>query len=358
MTAIATRASLGRSRTVSTGVLIGVAAIMMVALVAAYGSERLGYDFRAGYLPAAESVRVSGSPYVTPEVQTADGRLPYVYPPQLAIAFVPLTAISADVAAALAFLAAFCALMGALALVGVRDLRCYAAVLIWAPGWNALEMANVTAALTLALALAWLYRATIWRLAIVLGLAISTKLFLWPLLVWAIYTRRFRAAGFAVAIGLAVPLTAWAAIGFEGFISYPDQLGRIPVEDSYSIVSVTMGLGYESVVGFVLMAIVGVALLGTLVHLGRQGDELRAFICGIAAALVFTPVAWQHYLALLAVPLALASAIWLLPALLWISPRDGHGEGLEPFLPALVAVVLLVVMLARPRAGSTGAEAA
>jgi hypothetical protein len=326
---------------------------MMIPLVGAAGSEKLGFDFRRGYLPAAESVRVGGSPYVSLETEAADGRLPYVYPPQLAIALVPLTALPVDVAAVLAFLGSLAALIGALAVVGVRDVRCYAAVLVWAPGWNALEMANVSAALALALALAWRFRATIWRLAILLGLAISTKLFLWPLLAWAIATRRFRAAGLAAAIGLVVSLTAWAAIGFEGLISYPDQLGRIQVEDSYSIVAMATRFGYEPNVGHVLMAIVGVALLGAMVNFGRHGDDFRAFTCAIAAALAVTPVVWQHYLVLFAVPLALArprfSVIWLLPIVLWVSPRVGNGDGLEPFMPAFVVLVLLVVLLARPR---------
>lgn len=349
-----TRANrLGLWRTLSTGLLVGAAAIMMIPLVGAAGSERLGYDFRTGYLPAAESVRVSGSPYVTPDIETAEGRLPYVYPPLLAIALVPLTALPVDVAAVLGVLGSLAALIGALAVVGVRDVRCYAAVLVWAPGWNSLEMANVSAGLALAVALAWRFRASMWRLAIVLGLAISTKLFLWPLLAWAIATRRFRAAGLAAAIGLVVSTTTWAAIGFEGLTSYPDQLGRIQVEDSYSIVGLATRFGYGSNVGYVLMAIVGGALLGAMVNFGRHGDELRAFTCAIAAALALTPVVWQHYLVLFAVPLALArprfSAIWLLPIVLWMSPRVGNGDGLEPFLPAFVALVILVVLLARPR---------
>ena len=349
---------LGLRRTLSTGLLVGAAAIMMIPLLGAAGSEQLGYDFRRGYLPAAESLRVSGSPYVTQEIETADGRLPYVYPPQLAIALVPLTALPVDVAAVLAFLGSLAALIGALAVVGVRDVRCYAAVLVWTPGWNALEMANVSAALALALALAWRFRAKVWRLAILLGLAISTKLFLWPLLAWAIATRRFRAAGLAAAIGLVVSLTAWAAIGFDGLRSYPDQLSRIEIRDSYSIVGITEELGFGPTVGHVLTVIVGGALLGLLVSLSRRGDELGAFTCGIAAALAFTPVVWQHYLVLLVVPLAIArprfSAVWLLPIVLWVSPRAGNGDGLQTLLPALIALAVTFVILAhrggeRPR---------
>ena len=43
--------------------------------------------------------------------------------------------------------------------------------------------------------------------------------------------------------------------------------------------------------------------------------------------------------------LVLATAV-LLPVLLWLSPRsNSHGEGLEPFIPLLVASIVIVVLL-------------
>jgi hypothetical protein len=105
--------------------------------------------------------------------------------------------------------------------------------------------------------------------------------------------------------------------------------------------------------GRLLMAIGGGALLLTAILLGRRGDDRRAFTCAIAAALVLTPVVWMHYLALLAVPLALArprfSAVWLLPIVLWVCPRSENGDGLQTFLPAIVSAVLVGVILARER---------
>lgn len=65
MIAVPSRAPLGSWRLLSTGVLIGAAAIFMLGLLAAGGSERLGYDFRAAYLPTAESVHDTGWPAVT-----------------------------------------------------------------------------------------------------------------------------------------------------------------------------------------------------------------------------------------------------------------------------------------------------
>ena len=54
----------------------------------------------------------------------------------------------------------------------------------------------------------------------------------------------------------------------------------------------------------------------------------------------------------LLVPMAIArprfSALWLLPILLWTSPKPGYAEGFQTFPPAIVATILLAVLLSRP----------
>jgi alpha-1,2-mannosyltransferase len=354
--AIPDHSSLGWWRLLSMGALVSAAAILMVGLFAAVGSEKLGYDFRAAYLPAAESVRDGGSPYPPPDSPIVDEERAYVYPPQLAIVLVPLTALPVDLAAALAFLAALAALMGALAVVGVRDIRCYAAVLLWAPAWNALEMANLSAALALGLGLVWRYRNEVARPALALGLAVSAKLVLWPMLVWTLATGRPRATGLAVAVGVVVTFAPWAVLGFAGLTDYPALLRRlseIQSENSYSLVGIASALGLGEAVGRALTLAVGISLLLLCVVFARQGDELRSFTCAVAATLALSPIVWLHYLVVLLVPVAIArprfSAIWLLPIVLWVSPRAGNGDGFETFVPALVMFVLISVLLARPR---------
>jgi hypothetical protein len=152
-------------------------------------------------------------------------------------------------------------------------------------------------------------------------------------------------------LGAAVTLGSWAAIGFEGLLDYPDRLRIIEFSESYSIVGMVVELGLAEWVGRTVAALVGVGLLVLLVVRARRGDDLGAFTCAIAAAMAFTPVVWQHYLVLLAVPLAVArprfSAIWLLPIVLWVVPRAGNGDLFQPFLPAVVAGVIVVVLLSR-----------
>ena len=88
--------------------------------------------------------------------------------------------------------------------------------------------------------------------------------------------------------------------------------------------------------------------------LGRRGDDVRSFTCFVAATLALSPIVWLHYLVALLVPLAIArprfSVIWLLPVLLWISPKPGYAEGFATFVPGIAAAILVGVLLSRPRA--------
>jgi alpha-1,2-mannosyltransferase len=352
--------SLGRAaRWASLGltlVLVGSASLLvLVAASAVFSdvSDQIGFDLRAGYLPAAEAVANGDSPYADPDDPNLDLRRAYVYPPQVAIGLVPLTWLPTDLAAFLVFLAAVAALLGAVAVVGVRDVRCYAAVLLWAPSWNALDTLNVSAALALGVALVWRFRATLWPLAAALGLMVSVKLFLWPLLAWVGLTRRPLAAILGLALGLVVALGSWAAIGFAGLGEYPDLLSKVGDQENYSIVAVADEIGLGSL-GPAIAILVGGALLAASVWWARRQREVRSFTLAIAACLALSPVVWLHYLTLLIAPLGLSrprfSPLWLLPIVLWVSPRDENGDGLHPFVPMVVVGALLVLLVARPRA--------
>ena len=112
----------------------------------------------------------------------------------------------------------------------------------------------------------------------------------------------------------------------------------------------TLGLG--STVGNVLTVAAGLSLLVACVVFARRSDDARSFTCAVAATLAVSPIVWLHYLVVLLVPMAILrrrfSALWLLPILLWASPRPGYAEGFQTFLPALVAAVLVAVLLFRP----------
>jgi alpha-1,2-mannosyltransferase len=319
----------------------------------------LAWDVRFAYLPAAEQILDGRSPYPALDDPILDDQKGYVYPPQLAVALLPFTKLPIDLVA-LVFTAGMLAMLWlTLRLLGIRDVRCYAAALLWMPATSGVLFANVSIPLALALAATWRYRDRVGVPAVALGLAVSAKLLLWPVLVWTLATRRIRTTLLALAVGASVTFLAWAAIGFDGLGGYLDLLRRlsdIQSENSYSIVGMASTLGLSEAVGQGLTLVLGGGLLVACVVLARRGDEPRSFTCAVAATLALSPIVWLHYLVLLLVPLAIArprfSVIWLLPILLWSSPRPGYAEGVQTFLPALVAIILVAVVLARPARGS------
>lgn len=357
MSAVPDGRPLGRWRVLSTGILIGVAvAFLASGVLTASSLDLYGFDFRFQYFGGAHSV-AEGKPLYPPLDDPALEEVKaYVYPPLTAVVLVPFTVVPEDVAVVAAIIASLAAVLAALALVGVRDARCYLAVLASAPIWNILETANLSGVLALGVALAWRFRESTRPLASILGLATAAKFFLWPLLVWVAATKRSLAAVLGLVVTIVTTIAAWAVIGFQGFTGYPALLGKvydIHAEESYSFVGVAASLGFDPVVGRVSMLCIGGVLLASCVRFGRQGDDRRAFSCALVAALALTPIVWQHYIVLLLVPLGIArprfSAVWVLPMVLWVSPRSGNGEGLEPILLAVATAALLALILVRPR---------
>ncbi|HUG64700.1 MAG TPA: hypothetical protein VMK83_05730, partial [Gaiellaceae bacterium] len=153
-------------------------------------------------------------------------------------------------------------------------------------------------------------------------------------------------------------------IGFAGFATYPDllrALSELQAERSYSFLGIAEELGLGSVVGNGLVFLVGGGLLVGCVLFARRDDDARSFTCAVAATLALSPIVWLHYLVALLVPMAILrprfSALWLLPVLLWVSPKPGYAEGLPTVMPAIAAAVLVAVLLARPRGRAAVVEA-
>ena len=352
-------------RTPSRPSLLTVALVFIAVLwtsafiVFSLAEDLLAWDVRFAYLPAADAILDGRSPYPALDDPILEDQKGYVYPPQLAVFLLPLTKLPIDLVALIVTAGMLAMLWLTLRTLGIRDVRCYAAALLWMPVASGVLLANVSIPLALALAVAWRYRDSAREPAVALGLAVSAKLLLWPMFVWTLATRRVRTTLWAVAVGVIVTFVAWAAIGFDGLGGYLDLLRRlsdIQSENSYSIVGMASTLGLSSAVGQGLTVVLGGGLLVACVVLARRGDDPRSFTCAVAATLALSPIVWLHYLVLLLVPLAIArprfSIIWLLPILLWSSPRPGYAEGFQTFLPALVAVILVAVVLARPARSS------
>ena len=328
------------------------------------GGLEVPYDF-AIFLRASEDVRAGDSPYVDPGTISEDSPAPYVYPPLLAIALIPATVLPDEVrgsspAGVLVSLLLIACVVGTLALLDVRDWRCYPVALLYPPTLENVEYGAVGPALALLVALGWRYRDRVWPVAASVGAAIALKVFVWPLLVWLAATKRSAAAVGAAVTAVGLALGSWAAIGFDGIADYPDLLRRlsdVEAEHSYSAYAILVAIGVPS--GLAHVVVTGAAatllVLAWRAARGAHGDR-RALTLALAAGFVLTPILWLHYLVLLVVPIALArprlSVLWLVPLamtvfeLLDLYKGWPRGDG---WALASVAAVMTVVFAAASR---------
>jgi hypothetical protein len=145
-------------------------------------------------------------------------------------------------------------------------------------------------------------------------------------------------------------MLGWALIGFAGLVDYP-QLLRVLADGEqgrgYSLVSAGLSLGLGPAAARAAAVAVAAALLALCWRDGRRGLDERSLALALAAALALSPIVWLHYFVLLLVPIALArrtfGAIWLVPALFWLTPYEEHfGEHWRIAVGIGVAALALV----------------
>src|SRR5688572_9025003 len=125
--------------------LVFVAVLWTSAFIAFSLAEGLlAWDVRFAYLPAAEAVLEGDSPYPALDDPILEDQKGYVYPPQLAVALTPLAPLPIDLVALLVTGGLLAMLWLTLRLLDVRDIRCYAAAVLWMPVASGLLLANVS----------------------------------------------------------------------------------------------------------------------------------------------------------------------------------------------------------------------
>jgi Glycosyltransferase family 87 len=295
------------------------------------------------------------------DIVTGHSPYPFVYPAPAAFFMVPFGALPWKLAVVAFTLVLLGSLVLALRLLGVKDWRCYGAALACVPMATSLMIGTLGPLLLLATAAAWRYRDRRVAVAVAIVGAVVTKLFLWPLVIWLIATRRFRTAAATVALGIAVVFGSWALLGFDGLREYPHRIGRVAgleQEKSFSLFALARSLGLSVTVAQIMFAFLTLAAIAAIVIVarGRDGDR-RAFVVAVAAGLALSPIVWLHYLVLLFAPIALyrrrLSLAWVLPLAFWIMPgAESHGRpGL--ILAALVLSAGAVVLAMRQSDVST-----
>lgn len=305
-------------------------------------------DFRI-FRTAGHAVMRGQSPYPIPSAAALAHFDKFVYPPVAALLFAPFAALPSEAGRVLMFAAGLAAVLGALRLLRVEDWRCYSVAIVSAPAINSLALGALTSFLLLGAALAWRCRTRPAVAAVATAFTAVLKLFLWPLGVWLIVTRRWRSALLCVAASAVLILGGWAVIGFAGLVSYPTLvhlLEQVEALDGYSIVALLGATGTAATVvtlGLSLAAVVAIWVASRCV----DGDR-RAFAVAAVASLLATPLLWLHYLLLLYVPIALyrprLSGLWFLPLVLWLTPT-AHSHGTTWRIALALAVIAVIAAI-------------
>jgi alpha-1,2-mannosyltransferase len=363
-------------------------------------ADQWGYDF-SFYWTAARRL-LDGRPIYS-AAQLAGPYAPqgqdgFLYPPPLAAAVAPLAALFPTDYRAAAWV---WTTIGVLILVGTvlalwRSERLgerfpilagrgrwllVAAAFAFPPVVGELVLGNVHFLLLGLLTLAWLgirrgdARGE-WVAGAAVGIAAIVKVFPGVLLLWFLLTGRHRAAAGVVIAAGAVALVALPFTGLEPWLQYPTVLANLsaPIDTTDTLaptVWLAPQLGFT--VARVLVTVAGFALLEWSVlnvARGRTMDPVsdarspataRSFALAVTVAVLIAPAVYQHYLALLVLPLILGlSAGVPLPALalayllMWGGQQNALGDLswiVNRALPTLGALVLLGALAVRGARG-------
>jgi hypothetical protein len=336
------------------GALVAVAfgaVVLSVAMVVFIGSSGFGYDY-AAYDAAARRI-VAGQPLYLADTAAryAAGAYEglYLYPPPLAIALTPLTALSAANAALAWMVLRVVMLAGAcwiLPVARTARLLTFAAACLSFPVLFDLNIGNVSLVVFALTALAW--RTTGTAIGAIAHAALIAVRFPFGVffLAWAVL-RRWRTIAWTVAAGLGLIAGSAAIVGVGTYVDYVTILRSLPDistgPHNLSLKTTALALGIPD--GLAALTIPAGYVLGlvAVAYAARRRDADVAFVVTAVATLVVAPFIHPHYLVLLLLPAALlldrgVVVAFLLPLAGWLP---------DPVLP-LVAPLTLVVLLAVP----------
>ncbi len=300
---------------------------------------------------AGDAVLHRRSPYPPVDATVLAHFDKFVYPPISALLFAPVAALPLAIGQALMFAGGVASIVLALRLLGVSDWRCYGVAVASTASMNSLLLGAITPLLLLGTAAAWRYRGQSALAGSIAALAAVSKLFLWPLAVWLLVTRRLRGLAVFLVTAALLAIGAWAAIGFAGFRSYPRLLrvlARVEEARGYGVVSLVHATGATAEAVSLGLSVAVVASIAVLAR-GADGER-RAFAAAVVGALAATPLLWLHYFILLLVPIGLyrprLSGAWFIPLALWLTPStqplgSTWRIGLALVVVATVAAVTL-----------------
>ena len=338
--------------------LLFVVAAGMTSLVAGGALARTGgpFDFHTYYL-AGQAVLAGHSPYPAADPRVLAGQDQFVYPAPAALLAAVFALVPLAVAAFVFEVGAIVAAIASLWIVGERRAVALAFAAVSPVILNAVNMGTVMPFLMLLAACAWRYRDRPWAGGLAVCGLIALKLFLWPLVLFLLCRRSYRAALIAAAGSAAVIVCSWAALGFAGMATYPQLLGTLAQVEghlTFATGQLVVAAGGNETAGKLLSLAVTGVLLAAAVRL--RADAAGCFALCVCAGLTSSPIVWLNYAGCVMVAVAVLRprhvVLWALPCVFWVLPQSQpHGQiGYLLLFHVGLAVMLAVAWRSRQQA--------
>ncbi len=319
--------------------------VTVAELSISLGLHHLAIDFRGWYWPAGHRVLEGLSPYaVSPNAALN-------YPAFGALVFVPFALIPHGAADVLFLLLIAASIPATLLLLGIRDWRAFAVVALWEPvvvGW---ETANISLLVVCGLATVWRFRDRPAVSGIALAGLISVKIFLFPIAIWMLATRRWRALAWTCAGTIVLNLVSWAILGFDQISVYAHVLNafaKLAELRGYSLIGLMLHLGASQPIADAVGLGAAAAVIAASLRSSAPRRDVAVFTATIAACLWASPVVESHYISLLLIPVALVAPVlswrWFLPIALFLVPAD-HPAMWQHVLSLAVTVILALTCM-------------
>ena len=344
--------SLNRLGRLRSGVRYCVPSVALTGLVAALFANLLPPFDLLVFIRAGRAVLDGASPYAPVGSSTFLTGHAFVYPLFVAWIFAPVALLPLHVAEVLCEVASAAAVVGGCRLLGRREPLVPVLVLASATTIVGLQMGTINAFLMLGLGLAWRCRDRHPIIAgVLIGLIGAGKLFLLPLIVWPIVTKRYRSAvaasltaGFLIGAGMIE-----GPVGPRGYVAMLGVLERNEVAHSWSLASLLSGLGVAVPLATRIAPLLVAAGLAVLWSRRHRFADKQVLGLLILASLLASPILWSSYLLLAEAALLLVGAGELTLAFAglasWVLVTPDVASPVRIALGAALSGTLFVAML-------------
>lgn len=337
---------------------LAVTAYIVLMLMSQPHRFWVAIDFRNAYWVAGHRLLDGGNPYAWTAAEIRSGAA-FVYPALSAVAFVPFALIPHVLASDIFMFVCMALGWVTLRVLDVRDWRVYSVLLMWTPfvaGW---QTGNETLLLGLMIALAWRHRDRPWAAAVLTAAAISLKPFVWPLGLWLLATRRWRAFARTLICGLAFNLVAWSLVGFNQISTYLHASSldtHYAWRGGYGVLALVGRLGGGYQLALLIMVLASATLMAGVLYLGvHRRRDAAALALTVVLMLIASPLVWSHYFVLVLVPLAVCRPrfgwLWLIPVLTWAGLPDVAVHTWQQLFAWSLAILMFAVLLRHDASG-------